>query len=606
MVAVAALSAVSLALVPAGTLPPEVRTPALILGTASALLGCALLGSGCPWVSASTLVGGLLLLTTTLGGAGWLPRELAVRLGLVAMLTVLPLGCLAYPRGWPVLVRRVAVPVVVAYGLVVAVAGALRLVGESGELVVPVLVLAAIWWRFEHAGPPERTALLWLTLGLISGFTLALPIGFLAEGPVGSSLSVAALLLIPACAAVGILAPNRYDVRSLCTTATTWAVSAMLAIATFSGLAAVVGWLTGRAPSLGVLALVALVPAVGLRLWMGRLEGVVDRLLFGERVGVADAASRFGERLAAADDPVAALRALREVLVLPYVGLGTAQGLLAASGTVPPAGSYRLPLRAGEAEVGWLDVGRRSGEAGPVGRERDVLGIVVPALGQVVQAQTLAAQLQESRGRVVTAVEDDRRRLRRDLHDGLGPSLTGVAYAADAAANLLRSDPDEAAQLLAGLRAETGRALGEVRRLVDGMGPAAVDELGLVPALRQWVASLHTAGGARLEVGFHVPDPLPELSAALEVVVFRVVTEALTNVSRHSGARWADVVLAVREGVLSVEITDDGPETPPESEPWQPGVGLSSMRERTELLGGTFRAGPAGRGGRVRATFPLG
>jgi signal transduction histidine kinase len=120
--------------------------------------------------------------------------------------------------------------------------------------------------------------------------------------------------------------------------------------------------------------------------------------------------------------------------------------------------------------------------------------------------------------------------------------------------------------------------------------------------LHQQAAQLRGRDGHPILVAVDVPDDLPELSAATEVAVFRIVTEALTNVARHAGSATARVALTLpAEGRLVVEVADEGAGT----RPWLPGVGLQSMRERVDQLGGTFDVRTDGAGGRVRATLPL-
>jgi signal transduction histidine kinase len=234
--------------------------------------------------------------------------------------------------------------------------------------------------------------------------------------------------------------------------------------------------------------------------------------------------------------------------------------------------------------------------------DADVLRIVAPLLAQTLRAQALARDLQASRNAAITAIEEERRRLRRDLHDGLGPTLSGVAFATDAARNQLTGDPAAADALLEKLRADTSEAIAEVRRLVEGLRPPALDELGLLGAVRQHAATLHADGGAPLQITISAPEPLPELSAAAEVTAYRIVVEALTNVARHAAATTASVELSVNGDDLRLSVQDDGRS----SSTWRPGVGMSSMRERAEQVGGTLSARSRADGGRVEARIPLG
>jgi two-component system NarL family sensor kinase len=233
-----------------------------------------------------------------------------------------------------------------------------------------------------------------------------------------------------------------------------------------------------------------------------------------------------------------------------------------------------------------------------------------------VHAVRLTADLQSSRERLVSTREEERRRLRRDLHDGIGPTLTGLVLQLNAARKLVRGKPEDAEESLARIEQRTEETIAEMRRLIYGLRPPALDDLGLIPSIYQQAQSqgiVELSTGAetdeRLEhrtvFSINAPEKLPPLPAAVEVAVYRIVQEALTNVARHAHARTCLVRLSVDRGsgVLEVEVTDDGVGIPGER---VAGVGLSSMRERAEELGGTLAVGPGTEGGtRVLARLPL-
>jgi signal transduction histidine kinase len=176
-----------------------------------------------------------------------------------------------------------------------------------------------------------------------------------------------------------------------------------------------------------------------------------------------------------------------------------------------------------------------------------------------------------------------------------------VALSADAAANFLDDDPGRTRELLAGLREHVRGTIADVRRLVDDLRPPALDEVGLVGAIQQRAEQLRVrADGSTLAVRLVAPEELPPLPAAVEVAAYRIATEALVNVARHAHATSAEVQVRCH-GSLELEVTDDGGA----GGPWVPGVGLSSMRERADEVGGSVEVGPCGRGGRVRARVPL-
>ncbi len=222
--------------------------------------------------------------------------------------------------------------------------------------------------------------------------------------------------------------------------------------------------------------------------------------------------------------------------------------------------------------------------------------------GVAVHAVRLTADLQRSRERLVTAREEERRRLRRDLHDGLGPTLGSLPMKLDVADDLVEEDPAAARELLRGLKSQARSAVADIRRLVYELRPPALDDLGLVGAVRE-VAAQHGADGLRASV--EAPKMLPPLPAAVEVAAYRIAQEALTNVVRHSGAAECAVRLALGEecGTLRLEIEDDGIGI---GEDRGTGVGLHSMRERAEELGGECVVeSPPGGGTRVSASLPI-
>jgi signal transduction histidine kinase len=472
-------------------------------------------------------------------------------------------------------------------------------------LVTALLLIACQWWRYEHPGPdrPEtvRRALLWLALGGVPGPVLALLVSFLVPPSGAVVLMTVAWAVLVVCLVVGLVAPEAVDGRELLVAVAVHLTGAALVLAVFQGVvAAIEGVSAGSTePGSGVLGLLAGGCAIGYALVVRQLRQTVDRLLFGDRRDPLVAASLAGGRLG--DDPAPALRSLRESLALPYAALVDGAGTTIASSGEPPARRYDYPLSAERPDLGRLVVGLRPGEIELARRDIGVLAVVAPALGQLVRALELRRELAASRAGVVRAVEEERRRLRRDLHDGIGPRLTGVAYAADAALNELDRDPRRTAQLISGLRADAGEAIAEVRRLVEGLRPPSLDQVGLEQALRQHGQHLHTAAGVPLLVDVRA-GALPTLPAAVEVTAYRIVVEALTNAARHSGGDRAEVRLAADDGWLCVEVTDNGTT----ATAWQPGVGLTSMRERAELLGGTVVATAGAHGGSVAARLPLG
>jgi len=197
--------------------------------------------------------------------------------------------------------------------------------------------------------------------------------------------------------------------------------------------------------------------------------------------------------------------------------------------------------------------------------------------------------------------EEERRRLRRDLHDELGPTLASQTFKLDAALDWLDSDPASVRRLLGEVKAQTQATVADIRRLVYELRPPALDELGLVGALRAYVQSLSPANG--LQVAVDAPPDWPPLSAAVEVAAYRITLEAITNVVRHAQANTCQVRLSVAQERLHLDIVDDGLGLPPER---RAGIGLASMRERADELGGTCIIESWTSGGtRVHAELPI-
>ncbi len=216
------------------------------------------------------------------------------------------------------------------------------------------------------------------------------------------------------------------------------------------------------------------------------------------------------------------------------------------------------------------------------------------------EAVALAADLQRSRERLVTAREEERRRLRRDLHDGLGPQMASLTLTIDIARKLLETDPSGADVLLADITGHAQAAIADIRRLIYDLRPPALDDLGLVPALRE-LSTRYGQSGLRIEID--TVERLPALPAAVEVAAYRIAQEALTNAMRHADAHNCMLRLTVGARQLQVEVSDDGRGLP---EDLRAGVGLRSMRERAEELGGVciIESRPEG-GTQVLARLPL-
>jgi signal transduction histidine kinase len=276
-------------------------------------------------------------------------------------------------------------------------------------------------------------------------------------------------------------------------------------------------------------------------------------------------------------------------VILGLFVLGSVSFLISVSQPAPPGGPY-TPLAQFFWSGGMLLLGLSF-----------LGGIVLIVIAIVIAARTALANanLRRLRGQLISAREEERRRLRRDLHDGLGPLLASLTLTLTAARKLLREDPDAAEILLADATAHAQEAIIDIRRLVYALRPPALDDLGLVAAIREEFDQYRTGGVA---FNLDTPEQLPPLTAAVEVACYRIAQEALTNVVRHAKAHTCMVHITLGE-MFTLEITDDGVGL---SATYKSGVGLNSMRERAEELGGTCVIEPSSVGGtRVFTQLPL-
>jgi signal transduction histidine kinase len=423
-----------------------------------------------------------------------------------------------------------------------------------------------------------------------------------------STLSHAAIILIPVSIAVALLWRGLFDVDALIGRTLVYAALTASTVAIYMLIVGYLGSLFRTDDNLLISLLATGAAATLFQPLRERLQRAVNRLLYGGRDEPYAVLSDIGRRMDASPDAAAMLPALvatiARALKLPYVAIRGEQGGkladLAVAG-VETADPLSLSLvHQGEA-MGELVLGRRGGREpfGPA--DRRLLDDLARQAAAAVHAVRLTADLQRSRQQLVSAREEERRRLRRDLHDGLGPTLAALGLKLETARNRLDRDP-QAAALLADLADRTHAAVADIRRLVYALRPPALDELGLLGALRQLTNGTPALPSEGLGVTLEATDP-PPLPAAVEVAAYRIAQEAFTNVIRHAHAHTCTVRLQLAGATLRLTIEDDGMGL---SGDRPPGIGLTSMRERAEELGGTFVIEPRSGGGTsVQVVLPL-
>lgn len=463
--------------------------------------------------------------------------------------------------------------------------------------------------RYRRAGTTRREQLKWIAYS-----TIFLVLTGMLAGAVESAgalneasfyLVVLGLSALPASIGIAILRHRLFDIDLLINRTIVYTA---MTIGVIGFYVAIVGSLTGvigSRVSLGASLIATAVVAIAFNPVREGLQALVNRLMYGQRDDPYSVLAGLAQRLEEVEAREAVLPAVVEGLAdslrLPYVAIrihgGEGDGAVFEHGK-PGERTVSLSMSHHAEEVGELIVSPRSGEDSIGPADRDLLTDLARQIGPAARAVRLADDLQRSRASIVRAREEERRRLRRDLHDGLGPELAGISLGIGAAARMVDTDVDALKELMSKLDTQLKEAISNVRTIVAGLVPPELERLGLVGAVQERSATFSTSGD--LEVGVSASE-LPPLPAAVEVAAYRIVLEALANVAKHSGASRCSVTLWVEDG-LKLEIADDGRGVPPDH---ATGTGLVSMRERAEELGGTLSMSSGATGTRLVAHLPI-
>lgn len=487
---------------------------------------------------------------------------------------------------------------------VAAVFGAVALPIWLGLIVVAAASLVV---RFRRSRREQRQQIKWLT------FAAALvPIWFLLNSPVEQALpslfavvDALALSAVPIAAAVSIVKYRLYAIDPVINRTLVYGGLTACVVGIYVLVVGYLGQLFRSSDNLLIPLIATGVAAVVFAPLRERLQRAVNRLMYGDRDDPYTVVSRLGRRLEATLAPEEVLPTIvatvKEALKLPYAAISLARnggyGIVAAAGD-PVDTPQHLTLVYQNEPIGELLLGTRPGEDAFSAADRRLLEDLARQAGHAAHTVRLTADLQQARERLVATREEERRRLRRDLHDGLGPMLGSLPLKLDVARDLLEQDSVAAGAMLVGLKEQAQAAVADIRRLVYALRPPALDDLGLVGAIRETALQY---GIQQLHVSVEAPDCLPDLPAAVEVAAYRTVQEAVTNVARHARARRCTIRLTLHAGMLNVEIDDDGCGLPATT---RPGVGMAAMRERADELGGSCVIEPSAMGGtRVRTSL---
>ena len=468
------------------------------------------------------------------------------------------------------------------------------------------VAMASVVVRYRRSEGLERDRMRWLLWSVIA-MAIIVGLGFLSEVRAVQDTVVFLVAALPAVAmTIAIVRPSVVPIEDLVgRTVVYGALSLVLVVVDLAVLALLTSALGDTLDQRQVVLTVLLLTAALYGPLRQRLSRGVRRLMLGNRANRYDAVAGLASTLETADEGAGQLavvaRAVASAFGVGFVSVEVERSggerLVATYGDRPDQ-TRTLPITYRDQEVGRLVLPAKGLRSRLSRRDEQLLGDLVRQAATAARTSRLADELQESRERLVVAREEERRRIRRDLHDGLGPALSGMVFRLESARLLVDRDPEAAKGHLAATSENVQEVVADVRRLVHDLRPPALDDLGLVGALRQQAERL---SGPDLAVRVEADD-LGALPAAVEVAAYRIAAEALTNVVRHARADRCVVRLAHDGRELVVEVSDDGDGIVAEA---QAGVGLRSLRERAAELGGRSEVTcPVDGGTRVRAWLP--
>jgi signal transduction histidine kinase len=479
-------------------------------------------------------------------------------------------------------------------------ADALSAAGVLLAVAAAVGAVAGLIVRWRRGGPLVRQQLLFLALAACPPALVFVAVLLTNGAGVPGWIFGVVLLPLPVAIAIAVLSHGLYDLRRAAHRTLLWLAMSGIVVGIYAVIVIAVAVLVPDHHAWWPSAIAAAVAALLLIPLRETLQRAVTRVVYGRWHEPYEVLASLGERLEAAADVDrlvdAAVTELTTGLDLRDVSVRGLDGT-AVAGATTGAGAT-IALQAYGATVGCLTY--RPPERQLSAAEQRLVRDLARQLGGALHARLLREDLQRARERLVMAREEERRRLRRDLHDGIGPALAGLTLKTETARALLPPGTDGASRQLHDLSEEIRRTVVDVRRLVEGLRPPALDELGLAGACAQAVERL--TAGADLAVSVHASGDLPALPAAVEVAAYRIVVEAVTNTVRHASARHCDVSLALTPAGLAVTVTDDGTGL---RTPGDHGNGLAIMRERAEELGGAATVSNAPPGVIVAARLPV-
>lgn len=584
-----------------------------------------------PWAAEITQIGGF--------------YPFGLYIVLVELLLIFPTGRLSSPR-WRI-VRWLGIAGALGASLSVTFGDPLVMHGELGEIPNPFYVAEPAWLRdilfvvgmgfllmflmgvpaaismirrLRRATGAERIQLQWVAWGtviLLAGYTLHVGAAFgggydTAWGPVAAIVWGLALNSFGVVIGIAILRHHLFDIHVIISRTLVYTLLTLGIVGVYLVLVLLFDSLAGtlireRSERVVLSLLITAGIALLVQPLRDRLQVVANRLVYGERDRPDVVLTQLGGQMEASAAPEVILprmtRTILETLKLPHAAVALGDGAtayIAAESGNPGGMQVSFPMMYQGERIGELRVTPRTPGEGFSHEERRLLAGIARQAAVAAYAVGVTGDLRRAREALVSAREEERRRLRRDLHDGLGAQLAALVMQVGIARKAIANDAVAADRMLDELQDEMRGAIGDIRRLIHGLRPPALDEFGLVSALRSRLLAFQHGDEEGISIRLVAPEPFPALTAATEVAIFRIVEEAVTNVVKHARARSVTISLACDDGVR-LRIEDDGVGIGKDR---GQGVGLHSMRERTEEVGGRLEVRSDGDGTSVEAWFP--
>ncbi len=493
---------------------------------------------------------------------------------------------------------------------IAALEGLLKFLAGCGALLLPLGIASFLsLLSRRHESVRQHLQLRWFGFSLVLACLVALvSLSFQNDehfSTVLGPLLVAVAVVVPAIGiAVAVLRHRLYGIDAIISRSTAYGIVSAAAAAAALGSATLISAFVGHSTNASavVAAVVAAFTVRGSWQWVQRR---VDRAVYGERGDPLRAIRLLGDRLELAgsiDDALeVAASTLASSLRLPFVRIRIRNGPTVIVGK---AGGpiYSLPIATQGSVVADLEVGVRRGQTELDRPDEELIGEVARSIGPLCQAAVLAGELRRSMDRLAEARDEERKRIHRDLHDGLGPTLAGLALRTDILRS--RAGADLADELVA-LERELKNAFHSVTKMIDGLRPKLLDDRGLAAGLAEHCAALTATTSPPLNVRLRTTGALSELGPSVESAAWYIASEALNNVVRHSGARSCSVDLSLDDR-LEIVISDDGRGVGPSEAASSGRTGLRSMTSRADAVGGRCRIESNEFGGTtVHAVLPL-